>query len=168
MKSNLCSTLNVSLCLIIRSPLLTVLILPSSSQDSLPVQIFQGAGLKHGELFGRLFRWAAADDTIVWSALLSKDHPAGSCCREDQQAGQETGNRKKKKAGHPDHQGVKHDITKASLFNEEYLIRGQIFCRCALKSPPLKYISIYVLSLCVSVAVFLRICLLSLPFQPSH
>lgn len=83
--------------------------------------------------FGCLFRWAAADDMIVWSALLSTDHPAGSCCNNDQQARQETGNRMKK-AGHPVHldQCVKHDITKASLFNKEYLIRGQTFCRSAL------------------------------------
>lgn len=89
--------------------------------------------------FGCLFRWAAADDMIVWSAVLSADHPAGSCCHNDPQAGQETGNRKKK-AGHPVHldQCVKRDITKASLFNEEYLIGGQILIRCALKSPRLK------------------------------
>lgn len=70
---------------------------------------------------GCLFRWAAADETTVWSAVLSTDHPAGSCCHNDPQAGQETGNRKKKKAGHPVHldQLVEHDITKASLFNEE-------------------------------------------------
>lgn len=65
---------------------------------------------------GCLFRWAAADDMTVWSAVLSTDHPASSCCHSDPQAGQETGNRKKK-AGHPVHldQRVKHDITKSSL-----------------------------------------------------
>lgn len=69
---------------------------------------------------GCLFRWAAADDMTVWSALLSTDHPACSCCHSDPQAGQETGNRKKK-AGHPVHLDlcVGRDITKASPINEE-------------------------------------------------
>lgn len=75
--------------------------------------------------FGCLFRWAAADDMIVWSAVLSTDHPAGSCYHNGQQAGQETGNRKKK-AGHPVHldQCVKHDITTALLCNKGYLFRS--------------------------------------------
>ena len=113
--------------------------------------------------FGCLFRWAAADDMIVWSALLSKDHPAGSCSHNGQQAGQETGNRKKK-AGHPVHldRFVKNDITKASLFNEEYLSAGQIYCHSALEP---KYISNCVFSLWVSFSVSLAsvfsVCLFS-------
>lgn len=72
-----------------------------------------------------LFRWAAADDMTVWSAVLSTDHPAGSCCHNAPHAKQETGNRKKK-AGHPVHldQSVKPDMTKALLFNREYLFRS--------------------------------------------
>lgn len=46
--------------------------------------------------FGCLFRWAAADDMIVRSALPSTDHPAGCCRNNGQQARQETGNRMKK------------------------------------------------------------------------
>lgn len=69
---------------------------------------------------GCLVRWAPADDMIVWSAPRSSDHPAGSCCNNDQQARQETGNRMKK-AGHPVllDQRAKHDITNASLIQTE-------------------------------------------------
>lgn len=82
---------------------------------SLPTY-FREQGSSMVRCFACLFRWAAADDMIVWSALPSTDHPAGSCCHNDQWARQETGNRKKK-AGHPVHldKHVKHDITKASL-----------------------------------------------------
>lgn len=66
-----------------------------------------------------LFRWAAADDMTVWSA--------GAEARTTQQAaaaiaphrpGQETGSRKKTKAGHPVDldQRAERDITKASAF----------------------------------------------------
>lgn len=101
--------------------------------------------------FGCLFRWAAADDMIVWSAVLSTDHPAGSRSNNDQQGKQETGNRMKK-AGHPVHldQRVKHDITKASLFNIEYLIGGQNVCRFAWLTTTHTYIYFCLyFSLCV-------------------
>lgn len=96
--------------------------------------------------FGCLFRWAAADDTIVWSAVLSTDHPAGSSSNNDQQGKQETGNRMKK-AGYPVHldQRVKHDITKASLFNKEYLIGGQNVCRFAWLTTTHTYIFLSIL-----------------------
>lgn len=73
-----------------------------------------------------LFGGAAADDGSVWPAALSGDHPACSCCHSDPPAGQETGNRKKKKAGHPVHldQRIGCDITKRSAINRENLIGG--------------------------------------------
>lgn len=80
------------------------------------VQIFQGAGLSMVRCFCCLL---GGLQLTIWlcgqPAVLSTDHPAGSCCHNDLQAGQETGNRKKK-AGHPvlPYEWVEHDITKAT------------------------------------------------------
>lgn len=95
----------------------------------------------------RLIRWAAADDMIVWSALLSADHPAGSCCNNDQQCRQETGNRMKK-AGHPVHldRAAKDDIMKASLFHKAHLSRGRkvLLLSSYLTSNAPQFVSVFI------------------------
>lgn len=143
MKSNLCCkcfSLSYRVLCSLYSPCLLV------SQDPFPVQIFQWAALKYGEVFSgvslgglQLTIWLCgqhcrAKTTQQAAAAIEPNRPGRK---------QETGRRRQDIL----FISVEHDITIASRLNEENLTRGQILCRSTLESPKLKYISIYVLSL---------------------
>lgn len=130
-KSNLGSTLNVSpfFSALSFKVLLSLCTPPAFSPPRAlsPLQIFQGAGLLHGEVFCWVSLSVELQLTIGLRGQhpLSPDHPACSCCHSDPQAGQETGNRKKK-AGHPVHldRRVCRDITQRSAINREKANQG--------------------------------------------